>query len=333
MLLEVRNYLDDVRSHLHLDSLTERRVISELYTYFQERIDELQENGISEKDAAREAIRSFGRARAVARLMYEAHSKGSWTESLIACLPHLIIAGLFATHLWRHPVLAPIVFVSIVCVTLFGWWNGKPNWLYSWIGFSLLPLLVLGYASRFVAGQTVSFLFQGQGTLPGVLSLLPLFAFYFFSLWIIFRTTIRVIRRDWLLTSLMLVPLPIFGSWFFNIGQVGDLFRGSGLLLHQWDAPMALALGLLGITCAVFIRLRQRVLKVGALIAVSSISMTMVVHNFWGRFGLFGLLAASFAMLIFLLIPALAESKIGHGEPNEEVSWSDDWVERPLTTR
>ena len=45
MLPEVRNYLDEVRSHLHLDSLTEKRVISELYCYFQERVAELQEKG------------------------------------------------------------------------------------------------------------------------------------------------------------------------------------------------------------------------------------------------------------------------------------------------
>ena len=42
MLSEVRSYLDDVRSHLHLDPATERQVIGELYTYFQEKVDELQ---------------------------------------------------------------------------------------------------------------------------------------------------------------------------------------------------------------------------------------------------------------------------------------------------
>ncbi len=77
MLPEVRNYLDDVRSHLRLDPVTERQVISELYAYFQERIPELQGKGIPERDATREVIKSFGRARVVARLMYEAYSGGS----------------------------------------------------------------------------------------------------------------------------------------------------------------------------------------------------------------------------------------------------------------
>ena len=59
MLAEVRSYLDSVRAHLHLDTATEKHVIRELYTYFQERIAEQQEQGVSEKDATREAIKSF----------------------------------------------------------------------------------------------------------------------------------------------------------------------------------------------------------------------------------------------------------------------------------
>ncbi len=69
MLLAVRDYLDDIRSHLHLDAVTEKRIISELYTYFEERVEELQQTGVSERDATSTAIESFGRARVVARLM------------------------------------------------------------------------------------------------------------------------------------------------------------------------------------------------------------------------------------------------------------------------
>jgi hypothetical protein len=47
MLPEVREYLEDVRSHLHLDTATERQIISELYSYFQEKVAELQDRGIS----------------------------------------------------------------------------------------------------------------------------------------------------------------------------------------------------------------------------------------------------------------------------------------------
>lgn len=319
MLPEVRQYLDEVRSHLHLDPLTEKRIISELYTYFQERVTELKEQGISETYATRDAIKSFGRARVVARLMYEAYSKGSWADTVRSSLPHLIVAVLFAAHLWSH-FLAVIAFASIVGVTLFGWWHGKPSWLYSWIGYSLFPLLVIGYVSRSTLRQAVSFLLRGEGLLPSTWLLVLLFVFHLLSLWIIISTTKRVVKRDWILASLMLVPLPILGSWLFNIEQVGSLFQGTGAALHQWDTAMALALIVLGVASAIFVRLRQRVLKVGALITVGSISLAVVGHNFWGDLGLFGLLTMSLFMLVFLLIPALVEARIGHGEETPKPS-------------
>jgi hypothetical protein len=332
MLPEVRNYLEEVRSHLHLDPLTEKRVIGELYTYFQEKVTELQEQGMSEREAAVEAIGRFGRARVVARLMYEAHSKGSWVEAVITSLPHLMIAGLFVSHLWRHLVLAPIVFASIVGVTLFGWWHGKPNWLYSWVGYSLLPLLIIGYGSRLILERAISFLLRGEGLLSSAW-LVGLFSiFCFLSLWVIITTTIRVVKRDWILASLMLVPLPIVGSWLFNLEQLGGLFQNGSAALYRWDGVMALVLTVLGVTSATFIRLRQRVLKVGALVTIGSISVAMLGHNLWGGLGLVGILTLSLSTLVFLLTPALVEARIGHGEQKGEAWWSGDWVERPSLT-
>jgi len=327
MLLEIRNYLDEVRSHLHLDPVTERQVIGELYTHFQEKVAELRQKGVSEKEAARAAIESFGRARVVARLMYEACSKGNWSDAMMASLPHLLLASLFASHLWRDLLMAPIIFIAIVCVTLFGWWHGKPNWLYSWIGYSLVPLLIGGYASWPTLHQAASFLFTREGSLPSGWSLLLVFALFAFSLWVIIMTTNRVIRRDWILASMMLVPLPILGSWLFNIEQFGGLFQGNAAALHQWDTTMALAFVVLAVTSATFILLRRRVLKVGAVIIVGSIALAMVGHNLWGGLGFFGLLGLFLLMLIFLFTPAFVESKIGHGEQRGDAWWSAYWTE------
>jgi hypothetical protein len=333
MLPEVRNYLDDVRTYLFLDTETEKRVIGELYTYFQEKIAELQENGASEIEATREAIRSFGRARVVARLMYEAHSKGSWSEAFLSSLPHLIMAGLFFSHLWNHIILAPLAFVLLVSVTLFGWWHGKPNWLYSWIGYSLVPLLIGGYAARPALEQTASFLFLGRGSLPDLYILLLISALLVFSLWIIIRTAIRVVKRDWILASLMLVPLPILGSWLFSIERVGGLFQSSNAMLNQWDTSMALVLGMLALASAIFIRLQQRILKVGALMTLGVIATTIIGHIFWGELGLSALILASLISLLFLLSPALLKAKVGHGELQGESWWSGDWFEHQSMTR
>ncbi len=154
-----------------------------------------------------------------------------------------------------------------------------------------------------------------------------------FSVWVIVRTTIRVVKRDWILASLMLVSLPVVGTWLFNLEQVGGLFEGTGAALHQWDVPMALALAVLGVTSATFVRLRQRVLKIGALTTVGTLALAIVSYNLWGDIGFLGLLGASLLSLLFLLSPALLETRIGHGELKREAWWSGDWIEHPSTTR
>lgn len=333
MLPEVRGYLESVRSHLYLDPAIEKRVIGELHTYFKEKIDDLRDNGLSEKEAIAEAIRSFGRARAIARLMYEAYSKGTWTETILTALPHLIVAGMFLSHLWHHPVLAPVAFAALVLVTLFGWRHGKPNWLYSWVGYALLPLLIGGYASFATLKQTASFLLRGQGSLPHIWILLLIGALFAFSLWVIISTTIRVVRRDWILASLMLVPLPVMGSWLFQIYQSAGLFQGNLAAFNQWDISMALVLSVLAVASATFVRLRKRMFKGIALMTLAFLAMTIIGHILWAGQGLLVFLAASVLSLLFLLSPALLEARVGHGEPNEEAWWAGDWVEHPSGMR
>jgi hypothetical protein len=326
MLPEIREYLDDVRAHLHLDPVTERHVIVELHTYFQEKMDELQEKGLTEEESARESVRSFGRPRVVARLMYEAYSKGDWWEASLSALPHLAVACLFIFHLWSHPILAPIVFAGLVGVTLFGWWHGKPNWLYSWIGYAWLPLIFGGYASRSVLEQMASFLFLRNGSLPNIWILLFVGVFLAFSLWLIISTTIRVAKRDWILGSLMLVPFPILGSWLFNIEQMGGLFKGGLAGFHQWDISMALVLSILAAASAIFVRLRKRIFKGTALMTLAFISMTIIGHILWKDQGFFGLLAASILSILFIVSPVLLKSR---DESISEAWWSDDGIEHP----
>jgi len=332
MLTEVISYLHQIKSHLRLDPTTEKQIIGELYTHFQEKVSEQQRFGINEKEASRQAIKSFGQAKTIARLFYEAHSKGSWMDALMIGLPHLMVAILFASHLWHHYVVAPLVFILIVSVTLFGWWSGKPSWLYSWIGYSLFPLLLVGYISRSIPGQVISFLFWGEAMLPSLWSLTLVISSYIIYTWIIVRTTIRVVKRDWILASLMLIPLPILGCWLYNVEQSGNVLINSGVVIHQWDGIMAFALLILGITSLVFIRLRQRIIKFLALVILSSITFTIVAHNLWGDIGFFSVIALAIFMLLYLLIPALVESRVGHGEKGSDNWWQDIQIDYHSTT-
>jgi len=332
MLPEIRDYLDEVKSRLHLDPIAEMQVMRELYGYFQEKIDELQEEGLSEKEAARTAIQYCGRTRVIARRMYEAYSKGSGIEALMAFLPHLIIAGLFITHLWLHVVIAPLFFIFIVAVTLYGWWNGKPSWLYPWIGYSMAFLLIGGYVFRHTLVQAVSFLFWQSETFPDIWVFLLISIFCLFSIWIIVRTTIRVAHRDWILASLMLVPLPIVGGWLLNLEQAGGLLEGTVEELNFADISMALALFILGVMSSAFILLRQRVLKLGALLSIGSIALAMIAHNLWGNHGFLGFLITSLLLLILLLSPALLKARMRHGNHSGEAWWDNPCFQYPSTT-
>lgn len=315
---EILAYLEEVRLHLRLDPGTERRVIREFCSHLEERVSELRADGLGERQASRVAIESFGRPRAIAREMYEAHSKGTWGEAALAALPHLLLAAVFVTQLWSEPLLAAIALLSVPCVTLYGWWHGKPGWMYPWIGYSLLPLFIGGYASAPVLWQGFSFLTGGAGVFPDAWLLLIVVVFLGSSVWVVGSTAVRVVRRDWILASLMLVPLPVVGGWLVNT----TLGRGalSAEAFQNSAVPLAVALFSLGVTSAVFIRLRQRVLKVGALIIVGFIATAAVGHDLWGEAVFAGLLISALVLLAVLLSPALVEARVGHGELRDRLS-------------
>ncbi len=314
MLPEVGDYLREVYGLLHLDPRTKRLVLAELRTYFQEKVQELRAEGLSERGATRVAIECCGRPKIIARRMYEAYSRGSVAEAGCASLPHLIGAFLFASHLWSNPVWSVPAVVIIVAVTLGAWWNGRPSWLYPWIGYSLLLMLICGWVSKPVLGQPFSFALHG-GPVPNFPLFFLVLIFAAVSISVIAVTTIRVAWRDWILASLMLVPLPLVGGWLASIDGMHGFFRGPSAALHQLDAEMALALIALALTSAGFVLVRQRVLKIGGLTAVGTLASATVAHNVWGEQGLFGLLAASFLLLLFILSPALLRLLFSEEEP------------------
>ncbi len=322
MRLEVRAYLDEVKAHLHLDPPTEHRLITELSTHFEEKVSDLAQEGMSEEQAVQSAVASFGDARSIARLLYEAHSRGSWTDALIGCQPHLIVAALFATHVWRHPLMLAAAFAAIAIIAMLAWRNGSSLWMYSWIGYAVLPLLIVSYLSLDPVSRTVAFLFSGHGAPApfwhlGLLGLLDVF-----TAWLIASTAVAVARRDWLLLSLMLLPLPILGLWLITVtqsaGVVVDALRGLETGFSRWDGAMGTVFVVLGVTTALFVRLRQRALKVGAVIALGIIGGAAAARSLWGGMGLFQTVAVAICFFLFLTVPLLLRAMVGHEEPAKE---------------
>jgi len=321
MQAEVAIYLDEVKTHLHLDPDTESRVICELYSHLQEKVNELQERGVSELEATREALASFGGARSIARLTYEAYSRGSWLEALISCQPHMIVAALFATHVWRQPVMLGAAFATIVLIAALGSRKGTPMWSYSWMGYAVFPFLILASMSWDPVVRTVTYIARGTGAPAPVWELALLGALCVFTIWLVASTTVKTAKRDWILVSLMLLPLPVLAIWLITVsrsdGFVLNVLRSFEVRFSRWDTAMAYFCATLGVASVLFVRIRQRVLKAAAILAVGIVGGSAVLRSFWGVAGVFELFLLSLALLAFLTSPFLLRTVVGkEAEPS-----------------
>ena len=297
MTTALSHYLDSVRENLRLDRSLEREVIQELETHIEDELQELKESGLSEEEAANTCLKFLGSARVVARQIYEAHSQGSWNQALFAAMPHLLFGLLFALNWWRGIGWLLGMLVLVLSMAVYGWWRGKPAWLFSWLGYSLLPVIA--------AGLLLLYLPKGWSWVA-ILFYLPM------ALWLLYAITVRTIKKDWLHSSLMLFPLPIIIGWFLAIEPVNK-FPEHWLQRLQDFAPwIGLSFLALGVTVATFIRLRKRWLRVSVLAMSGLITLTMVAYYTEGRLSIPALLILIIVMLILLLSPALVERTLRH---------------------
>jgi len=291
------HYLNSVRDNLRLDPPSEREVINELETHIEDELQELKEAGLSEEEAANTCVRLLGSAKLVARQIYEAHSQGTWRQALLASTPHLLFGLTFALNWWQGISWLLIMLVLVLGTAVYGWWHGKPTWLFPWLGYSLLPVVA--------AGLLLLYLPKGWSWLAIILYV-PLAA------WLVYAITIQTIKKDWLYSSLMLLPLPIVIGWFIAVRLEGSFPQFSLERLHDFASWVGLSFLALGVSVAIFIRLRQRWLKAAILIISGILTLIMVVGYAWSQLGLHTFLVLILLMLGIFLIPALLERRIRH---------------------
>jgi len=291
------HYLDSVRENLKLDSSTEQEVIQELAAHIEDEVQELKDSGLSEEEAANTCLTLMGSAKTLARQIYESHSQGSWTQALFAAMPHLLFGLLFALSWWQGIIGLLAVLVVVLSVVVYGWWRGKPSWLFSWLGYSLLPVVF--------AGLLLLYLPAGWAWIA-ILVYIPM------ALWLVCSFTLKTIKRDWLYSSLMLLPLPIIIGWFLAVEPV-DKMPAYWLQRLQEFAPwIGLTFLSLGVAVTTFIRLRKRWLRMSVLIMSGLITLTMIAYYTEGRLSVPAFLALIIVMLILLLSPALVERTLKH---------------------
>jgi hypothetical protein len=290
-------YLEIVRENLRLDRSTEQEVIQELEAHIEDELQELKAAGLSEEEAAETCLTLMGSAKTLARQIYESHCQGSWTQALFTAMPHLLFGLLFALSWWQGVVGILTALVVLLGVIVYGWWRGKPSWLFSWLGYSLLPVVL--------AGLLLLYLPTGWGWIA-ILIYIPT------SLWLVCAFTLKKIKRDWLYSSLMLLPLPIIIGWFLAVEPV-DRTPAYWLQRLQDFAPwIGLTFLSLGVAVTTFIRLRKRWLRISVLVVSGLITLTMIAYYADGKLSVPAFLALIVVMLILLLSPALVERTLKH---------------------
>jgi len=295
----INEYLDNVRSNLRLDPPEEKEILSELATHIEDEVQELEKKGLREEEAVKTCIKFLGSAKSVARLIYEAHSQGTWQQALMAALPHVLFGLIFFLNWWQGigPVL--ITLIAILITTVYGWWRGRSSWLFPWLGYSLLPVVAAG----------LSFLYLPTGfAWMAIIVYLPL------ALWLIVKAVKRTIKKDWVYMSLMLLPMPAIVGWLAVTTWTGDTDTGVwGHLAYYGPyigaSFLALAFGVMS-----FVRARRRWLKIGVLILTGMITLFLIVIYSWGQLSFISLLLLILLLISIFLVPALLENGARNGK-------------------
>lgn len=258
------NYLESLKKHLRLDPLLESDILKEIRAHLEDRSKELTELGLPEEEASKIVIGILGPPRLVARQMYEVYNQGTWLQSVCAGLPHFLVALLFALHFWQDIFWLTALLLLLTGVTIYGWTHGRPDWLFPWLGYCLAPVIATGALLIY---------------LPGAWSWFALIAYLPLVLILIIAVAKASLKRDWLFTSLMLLPLPITLGWIVALTK--NTLLPLEAKLYHFAPIIALSFCILAIAAVAFIRIKQRWAKLGTLIAFEVIVFAIVA--FTGR--------------------------------------------------
>ncbi len=316
-------YLNDLSRQLYLEPPKEREILDELKGHIEDSATELIEAGTPSHEAHTLALHQLGASKSLARKLYEVHAQSTWPHTVLAVLPHLLLALMFGLQLWTTPGWIILMLVVATVISIFGWSKGRPTWTYPWLGYCLVaPLVSWGLAMSAVVYGAWSIL--TRGTLPLSMPIyLVCFAYIAFSLWVVIRIVTRVVRRDWLMASLAVLPFPFLVYWFIYFYDRTDL-KSMNLGLHDVDNIAAIVFLILAAATAIFFRIGRRLVRV-ALLAITAPSMVVLAWlSYQGGRGYMAMFVFLALSLLLLLAPALLDRKINRSsEPTILPSESD----------
>lgn len=296
--------VEQVSAFLHLEPRAREEVARELQAHLEDRVREFAAAGLGEEEAVRRASLYFGRPRVIARQLDEIHNRGPWGDVALASLPAVIATPLFAFHVWQRWLAVLAFFIIIASVTLYGWWQGKPAWLFPWVGFALTPVAVGGYFAAFTLIDRP----WSRELTPQTLMGLTASAVYFPpALFVVLSTAAHAIRRDWVLASLMLIPTVPAVVWIAAVNSSGSLLHPDMALVAGYDQAMTAVLLAVALTAAAFIRIGKRSGKLGVLLVAPLLTLLIISYNYDGGVAFWAITGRAILLLALLLSPALLD--------------------------
>jgi len=308
-----RRWLKGSRSRLRLDPSAEREILSELHTHFEDRVEELERSGRSHKEASRIAAAEFGSVGRVTGELSEVHNTSNWPQALMAALPHVLFSLLFAFQQWSNIIWLLVILISVFGVVIYGWQHGRPTWFFTWLGYALLPLLVVGLV---VLDQALA-----QGISGGAWWLWSSVILYFSVVAAIyFIIMLQILRRDWLLGSLTVLPFLAVVGWFFAGQWREELLQDREYLLSGLEPWIAMSFLTLAGMVILFARLRKRWLKVGVLLVGGLALLTIMASAAGGAIGPSQIFVLALLAIVVLMGPALLDRRTNHTQTQD---WED----------
>ena len=298
-LPELALYIENLRGHLRLSADLRDDVTMEVTSDLEERVHDMVEQGVSKREATRRATEDFGDPKDFAAHLYSAYKRGSWVDACLAALPHLILGLLFAYHLWLDPRYVIPVLALGFAVSVAGWMKGRPLWVYSWMGYALLPFLLMALVAIAALGQRLFIFATFNSNSANFVAWAVLTLYLLVIVGAASVVLMRVSRDDWVYASLMILPLPVL---------VISLLLLQRWPLHQFvsaDETSALMFSFLALATGAFTKLGTRILKIGILIFITPVVFLLAGGAMEGTERPLSLVLVALIPLLLLLSPAI----------------------------
>lgn len=301
------SYLANLAKQLQVVPGDKDDILKEMKDHLEERTAEMEKAGLSSLEARRRASQQMGRPGTVAGDLYAVHSRGSWRDILLATLPHLLLAALFALHLWTEILILMVSMALFTFIAYRGWKNSGAKWTYSWLGYSLAAPTI-SWIMAFMALGYAGYTLLTTGSLPfGIPLLLALIVYVPISLWILAGVIMRLVKRDWLLASFTALPFPFLTSWILFLNWQGFLWSGSSKI-QETDTDRVVVFLALAVTTAIFFKVGRRLVQIALLTLSTALMVVYTVVAIPLTFGILAVILVILSSVAFLFSPAILDA-------------------------